>query len=180
MKRRSRQFCWDYPASSGSSSVKNFILVLLITALLTLPGRTSVEAQSSPSCSFQPDGSIVCVVSGGGNGNGGSDGGGGQSNNGNAGTTNACTPGQHLSYQINSYDPSTGNCSVSPITVDNCTGQILSTVASVLDMPCETQAQPPQHPCTVFSMGSGGVTCTNTEWNVSARVTFPEIYLDVR
>src|SRR5512140_1139035 len=110
MKRRSKQFCWDYPASSGSSPVKHLILVLLIPAFLVLSESTSVQAQSSPSCSFQPDGSIVCVVSGGGNGNGGSDGGGGQSNNGND-TPTACTPGQHLAYQINSYDPSTGICS---------------------------------------------------------------------
>jgi hypothetical protein len=158
--------------------VKHFIRLLLITAFLAISGGTSVQAQSSPSCSFHSDGSIVCVVSGGGNGNGGSDGGGGQSNNGND-TPTACTPGQHMAYQIASYDANTGVCKVSPINVDNCTGQILSKVASVLDMPCETQAQQPQHPCTVFSASPGGITCTNTEWNVSARVTFPEIYLEV-
>jgi hypothetical protein len=163
--------------------MKRFSLTLaLLFTLLILSTGELVHAQSSPSCSVQQDGSIVCVVSGGGNNGGGNDGGGGnggQSNTGND-APGACTPGQHVTYQINSYDAGTGMCQVSPINVDNCTGQIISTIASVLDMPCETQAQTPQHPCTVFSVGSGGITCTNTEWNVSARVTFPEIYLDVR
>ena len=51
---------------------------------------------------------------------------------------------------------------------------------SLINISCSPQAPPPQHPCTTFSVSSGGITCTNTEWNVSARVTFPEIYLDVR
>jgi hypothetical protein len=29
-------------------------------------------------------------------------------------------------------------------------------------------------------VSAGGITCTNSGWNVSARVTFPEIHLDVR
>ncbi|MBC6934175.1 MAG: hypothetical protein DWB57_18200 [Candidatus Brocadia sp.] len=48
-------------------------------------------------------------------------------------------------------------------------------------MPCELpNTTPPQHPCTSFSVTAGGITCTNSGWKISARVTFPEIYLDVR
>src|SRR5512139_3370870 len=93
------------------------IILALLLALLILATGNPVHAQSSPSCSFQPDGSIVCVVSGGGNNGGGNDGGGGnggQSNNGNDAPA-ACTPGQHVAYQINSYDADTGICTVSPI-----------------------------------------------------------------
>lgn len=151
-------------------------LTFLLAVLGMLPIQT-VQAQSSPSCSFQPDGSIVCVVSGGGGGN--DDGGGGNGNN-NSEPGSACIPGQHQEYQISTYDASTGMCKVFPVNVDNCTGQVLSSVAALYDMACETQAPPPQHPCTIFSAGSGGITCENTEWDVRARVTFPEIYLDVR
>jgi len=49
------------------------------------------------------------------------------------------------------------------------------------DLPCElADNTPPQHPCTNFSLGAGGVTCENTEWHVTARVAFPDIFLDVR
>jgi hypothetical protein len=150
------------------------VLFILVLSSLWLP--TAVQAQSSPSCSFQPDGSIVCIMSGSAPGDEAGNG------NGNTASGGACTPGEHVVYQIASYDPETGRCNAYPASVDNCTGQVVSSVESALFViPCELQSnRPPQHPCTIFSVGSGGITCTNTEWDVRARVTFPEIYLDVR
>jgi hypothetical protein len=66
--------------------------------------------------------------------------------------------------------------------IDNCTGQVIEPNADDIDeIPCSPQqATPPQHPCTTFSVSSGGITCNNAEWNVKARVTFPANFLDVR
>jgi len=145
-------------------------LGILLSLLLFQFG--SVQAQSgAPTCSMQPDGSIVCTISGGGEGGGGNGGGDG----------GTCTPGEHLVYQVTSYDAETGTCDAIPIWVDNCTGQpVESGGDAVDDMPCTLQASSPPHPCTVFSVGGGGITCTNTEWQVTARVSFPETFLDVR
>lgn len=152
--------------------MKRAILFLLLLALLSLQ-PSSVQAQSAPSCSFQPDGSIICTTGGGNEGGGGNNGGG---NNG-----GACTPGNHLAFKVLDYDASTSTCKVFPIRVDNCTGEIIGIIEQIGNISCEMpDISPPQNPCTNFSVGAGGITCTNTGWKVSARVTFPEIYLDVR
>lgn len=155
-------------------------LALLFTLLILSTGELA-HAQSSPSCSFQPDGSIVCTTGGNQGGNGGNgEGGGNGGNNGNT-SGGACTPGAHLDYMVISYDPEAGTCEAMLSMFDNCTGQFLDFNADDVDViPCSPQTPTVQHPCTEFSIGSGGITCTNTEWNISARVTFPEIYLDVR
>lgn len=158
---------------------------LILTTLLLLPylvmaTAKPVHAQSSPGCSFQPDGSIVCVTGGEENGGGGRDEDEHEGKGPETPPDEPCIPGIHQEYQISTYDASTGICKVFPVNVDNCTGQVLSSEALLLDMACEAHAPPPQHPCTTFSAGPGGITCTNTEWNVRARVTFPPIYLDVR
>ncbi|MCC6986398.1 MAG: hypothetical protein IT309_08215 [Anaerolineales bacterium] len=155
--------------------MKRSSLVLLLLALLAIQ-PSSVLAQSAPSCSFQPDGSILCTT-GGGNGNGGEEGGAGNNNDGG----NACTPGSHMEFRVLAYDASTNNCRVIPVQVDNCTGTIIDVTEQIGDMSCSPpDISPPEHPCTSFSFGSGGVTCANSGWNVSARVAFPEIYLDAR
>lgn len=79
------------------------------------------------------------------------------------------------------YDAASGTCSAFPLWVDNCTGQPIEAAGDgVDDLPCELPASPPDHPCTTFTVSAAGITCGNTEWKVSARVAFPEIYLDVR
>lgn len=149
-----------------------FLLIAIVIALSFFP----VQAQSAPSCSFQPDGSIICTTSGGEDGE--------EEGGENDGSTegSACTPGEHMTYEVLAYNPESGTCSVSPVMVENCTGIPLEAWSILTDVPCEPRgsASPPQHPCTNFSLGAGGITCTNSDWNVSARVTFPEIYLDVR
>jgi hypothetical protein len=152
--------------------------VLLLLLIILLSSQSSVLAQSAPSCSFQADGSILCTT-GGGNEGGGEEGGGENHNNGGG---NACVPGQHMTYQVFSYDPVSMTCAVSPVMVENCTGIPLESWSILMDVPCEPQSSSisHQHPCTTFSVGAGGITCANSGWNVSARVNFPEIYLDVR
>jgi hypothetical protein len=153
--------------------------IALLLLLIILSSRSSsVLAQSAPSCSFQPDGSILCTT-GGGNEGGGEEGGGGNNNNNGGG---ACTPGNHMAYRVTAYDEASSTCTAFPIRVDNCTGQILQVWEQPATIPCSLQepTSTPQHPCTTFSVGAGGITCTNSGWNVSARVNFPEIYLDVR
>jgi hypothetical protein len=150
-------------------------LLLLLIVLISLH-PSAVLAQSPPSCSFQPDGSIICTTGGGSDGDD-DDGGGGNDNDG-----GVCTPGSHMAWRVTAYDESSSTCTAFPIRVDNCTGQILRVWEQPATIPCSLQepTTPPQHPCTTFSIGAGGITCTNSSWNVSARVTFPEIYLDVR
>ena len=155
-----------------------FILLINITALVSF-NPAPVQAQGAPSCSFQPDGSIICTTGGeGGEGGEGSEGENG--NNGNE-PGGVCTPGEHLGYLVISYDEAASMCEALAVLIDNCSGQVLEPAADEPDqISCSPQAPPPQHPCTTFSVSSGGITCTNTEWNVSARVTFPAIFLDVR
>jgi len=143
--------------------------IFLLLLLLTISFNT-VQAQSDPpTCTFQPDGSILCTY--GGNEPGGNEGSG-------AGT---CVPGDHMVYVVTSYDPAAGTCSAYPAIVDNCTGQIIEAAGdSVDDMPCAPQAAEPKHPCDVFKVGMGGITCENSKWKISARVSFPIIYLDLR
>ena len=156
--------------------MKRASLFLLLIVLISVQ-PLSVLAQSAPSCSFQPDGSIICTT-GGGNEGGGEEGGGNNNNNNGGG---ACTPGNHLAFQVVEYYSESSSCKVFPIRVDNCTGQVLHIIEQPAVMPCELpNTTPPQHPCTSFSVTAGGITCANSGWNVSARVTFPEIYLDVR
>ena len=100
--------------------MKRASLFLLLIVLLSVQ-PLSVLAQSAPSCSFQPDGSIICTT-GGGNEGGGEEGGGNNNNNNGGG---ACTPGNHLAFRVLEYDASTSTCKVHPIRVDNCTGQII-------------------------------------------------------
>lgn len=155
--------------------MKRIGLSLLLLFILISIRSTSVLAQSAPSCSFQPDGSIVCTT-GGGNGGGEEDGGNEDNDNG-----GACVPGNHMAFRVLEYDAGTGLCRVYPIRVDNCTGQIVGISEQIATMSCSVpDTSPPRHPCSTLSVSAGGVTCANSGWNVRARVTFPEIYLDVR
>ena len=113
-------------------------LALLFTLLILSTGELA-HAQSSPSCSFQPDGSIVCTTGGNQGGNGGNgEGGGNGGNNGNT-SGGACTPGAHLDYMVISYDPEAGNCEAMLSMFDNCTGQFLDFNADDVDVILDIQ-----------------------------------------
>lgn len=151
------------------------VLSFILLVLTILAEFNPVHAQSAPSCVMNPDGSITCTTGGGGSNNNGNNGG-GENNN-----SNACTPGEHLGVIVVSYDASAGICEVMNAWVDNCTGQMTEPAADdTAEVPCSSEPSPPQHPCDTFSVGAGGITCSNLGWNVSARVNFPEMYLDVR
>src|SRR5258706_8540723 len=155
--------------------MKRTTVLFILTAVLLFQWKT-VQAQSAPSCSFQLDGSIICTT-GGGNDGGGDNGDGGNDNS----SDNVCTPGSHLAFRVLEYDASTSTCRAYPIRVDNCTGEVINITEQIGNIPCELpNPSPPQHPCTNFSVSAGGITCENTGLNLSARVPFPEIYLDVR
>ena len=146
------------------------ILALLI--LVTGLSFQSVQADGTPTCYFDPDGSLTCTIGGGG---GDDEGGGGGDEGG------ECVPGDHLEYQLISYDAGAGTCRLSPVWVDNCTGQILETAGDAMDdVPCAPESQEPENPCDEFNFTDGGIACENNDWKLSARVAFPEIYLDVR
>ena len=73
--------------------MKQKFLILLLVSMFIQPAR--VRAQSSPpSCSFQPDGSIICTIGGGDDGGGEDDGGGGST----------CVPGEHMVYVVTAFD----------------------------------------------------------------------------
>jgi hypothetical protein len=155
------------------------IITLLVFIVMLFIQPVSALAQTAPTCAFQPDGSIICTTSGGGGGGGNNDSSGG--NNNNIDNTTTCTPGIHMAFRVLAHDASTNTCTVHPIRVDNCTGTIVGGSEQIGSISCHLPngSSPPQHPCTSFSVGSGGVTCENSGWNIRARVTFPEIYLDV-
>ena len=69
---------------------------------------------------------------------------------------------------------------MSPLWVDNCSGQILETAGDTVDRPCEMEPPQVEQPCDEFTVTGGGITCEAFEWDVRANVRFPEIYLDVR
>lgn len=140
----------------------------LMAALWVIPA----QAQSTTrTCSYNPDGSITCTIEGGGE-----DGGGGGGTGG-----GACTPGDHLEYRVLSYDAAAGMCRLSPVWVDNCTGQVIETAGNAVDdVPCQMPEPPSPSPCDTFSVSNGGITCGTSRWQVQARVSFPKVYLDVR
>ncbi len=152
----------------------NLLFVFLIG--LTLIQSHTVRAQSAPSCSFQDDGSIVCTTGGGGGGGDDGDDDGDQDPD-----PVACTPGAIHQETIYRPEPSLGEgqCSIWENRVVDCTGEIVFG-GNVGIGECPIMPSPPQHPCTTFTVGAGGITCENAEWNVRARVPFPNIYLDVR
>jgi len=154
--------------------MKRFLHVLLLIIILA-GGTLQIVHADDPSCVFEDDGSITCTVGGGGedgNGdNGSGDGEGGE-----------CVPGQHLGYEVLSYDAGAGTCEALKVWKDNCTGQMIEPWADEPDeIPCAPEGStPPSHPCNEFSVSNGGITCESFEWEVRANVRFPEIYLDVR
>lgn len=149
--------------------MKRFLFLLTLSALLPV---LAVHAQGTPICHYEENGTLVCTLgggSGGGGGGGGSAGGG------------SCTPGEHLAYRITGYNPATQTCSALPVIVDNCTGQIIDSAGDAVDdLPCSLEQPEPQSPCDVLTAGAGGFTCEANQWNLSARVSFPVIHLDVR
>jgi len=152
------------------------ILLLLALIALALPA-TSARADG-PQCKYEPDGSITCTDGGGG----GNDGGGGNGSNPTP-VPVACTPGATL--WVARYTPDAyGTCSMYSALIDQCTGQILDMGDNLQqEVACpEVPDPPPSHPCTTFSVTSGGITCDADHggWHVLANVRFPETFLDVR
>ena len=153
--------------------MKRTTIILILIALLSLQSKP-IHAQSTPSCTFQPDGSIVCTT-GGGSDNGG-DGGGSSGGSSGGGSCDPTTV--HYGYQLISYDASTNSCTV--LTgIFSCEGVIVEGGEVMEGVPCSSGIAA-ENPCDTFSMTAGGITCGITEWKVSARITFPEIYLDMR
>ena len=114
--------------------MKRFFLSFLLALLPLFFQLQTAEAQSTPTCTFQPDGSILCTA-GGSNDGGGEDEGEGQGN----GEGGACIPGEHMTYQVTSYDAATGMCRAFPALVDNCTGVIIEAGGNMVmfvDIPC--------------------------------------------
>lgn len=74
-----------------------------------------------------------------------------------------------------------GVCVAVETEIDVCTGEVLneSTIGLV---DCESEGT---NPCDEYSWGGGGFTCTEYcddgwNWDVTTRLGFPEMYLDVR
>ncbi len=148
------------------------VLPWIVLAVLLLAQARTARADS-PSCSFQPDGSIECHTGGsGGDQNGGDNGGEGTG-------SQACdASGLTHGYGVRSYDPVAGTCEI-VLGFYTCSGELVLGGEQLLTVPC-SPASPPPNPCDTFSVTAGGITCGVFDWDVKARVTFPEIYLDVR
>ncbi len=157
--------------------MKRFLWLFL---LLILIWPSPAHAQGTPTCHFEADGSIVCTTGGGGGGEEGGNGGEGEEGDDENGD-DSCTPGRYLRYELLSYDPATGTCQALLVWADNCTDQMIEANADgPEEIPCWSQPETPENPCDTFTVDPGGISCEAFGWRVSARVTFPEIYLDVR
>src|ERR1700690_588614 len=152
--------------------MKRATLFVLLAALLFLQSHP-VQADSSPSCTFQPDGSIECSTGGGGS-TGGGDGGEG----GNTGGSTCDPTTVHYGYQLISFDPATNTCTILA-GYFTCSGEMTEGGEETEGVPC-SPATSSKNPCDKLSVSAAGITCESFEWNVRARVSFPEIYLDVR
>lgn len=151
--------------------------ILLLCAMLLAP--FGIAQADSPGCTMNPDGSITCSTGGGGNDGGG----GGNPNPQPTPIPYTCAPGESSVVERLAYYPiGGGKCITVGGTYDVCTGTWLTMSGFTLPVDCpEVSAPPPQHPCTDFSVGAGGVFCeANQGWQVQATVQFPETYLDVR
>jgi hypothetical protein len=148
------------------------ILFILITALVIFQPDPA-QAQSTPSCSFEADGSIVCSVSGG-------ESEGGQENNGTQNVTETCDPNEvHYGYQLLSHDASNNTCNVMG-GFFTCDGIMVEGGETLEDVPCSPASGTSTNPCSQLTVTAGGITCNASGWNLSARVAFPEIFLDLR
>jgi hypothetical protein len=151
--------------------ITRVLLFLLMIAALAWPSL--IARADDPGCTFNSDGSITCKDGGGGGG------GGGGSNP--TPPPVACTPG--ASVWVTRYVPDGfGTCSIYLTRVDQCTGQFLEMSPNIQHWgTCPTAPAQPNHPCTTFSVNSGGITCdADDKWHVKATVRFPETFLDVR
>jgi hypothetical protein len=157
--------------------MKRGCLLFLILALLLIPPH-AVLAGSGSSCSFQSDGSIECVMSGETPAEGG--GGGGNGGNPAPAEPTPCDPGEvKFQYVPISFDPATNTCTVMAAYF-SC-GILVEGGETQDNVPCSSGASPASdNPCTRFTINSGGITCEMSQWNIRARVPFPEIFLDVR
>jgi hypothetical protein len=157
--------------------MKQGYLLFLTLALLLIPSG-AVQAQTSSSCSYEPDGSIECVISGEAPiyGDDGDD----NNDDNQPVDPSTCEPGDiQFQYVPIDFDPSTSTCTVMGAYF-SC-GILVEGGEIQEDVPCSTATTPTsENPCTTFTVNSGGITCEMAEWNLKARVPFPEIFLDVR
>ncbi len=123
--------------------MKRASLLLILLVLISIQS-SKVLAQSAPSCSYQPDGSIICTTGGGNDGGGGEGGGEGNGNGNSNGGEAACTPGNHMAFHVLDFDASTNTCKVHPIRVDNCTERSLEFLNR--SVPCLAKCQILRHP----------------------------------
>jgi hypothetical protein len=151
-------------------------LAILLCAALLMP--LGIGRANAPGCRMNPDGSITCTSQGSGH-EGGAD-------NQDPQPTPipyTCTPGQSSVIVRQAYYPiGGGKCVIAGGTYDVCTGTWLTISGFELPVDCPEVAETgPQHPCTDFSIGAGGVSCdADHGWRVQVTVRFPETYLDVR
>ena len=152
-------------------------LVLLVAAVFVYP-----VLADGPICTFNPDGSITCVVGGGGGGDGGEEGGGIE--NPPLPPPVACAEGEVRIARVIFYQPEPGGtCTMLEVIMDTCLGEIMAPGNADFGVACPEMGAPPppQHPCDTFIVTPGGITCDAIDgWEIEATVHFPETYLDVR
>jgi hypothetical protein len=157
------------------TQLRQLLLAILVVSSLVMPVTKALA--DGPVCKYEPDGSITCTDGGGG----GNDGGGGNGSNPTP-VPVACTPGETMKVQR--FEPQAdGTCMMYIAIVDQCSGQMVDFGSDNFEETAcpEVPDPPPSHPCTTFSVTSGGITCdANHGWHVRANVRFPETYLDVR
>ena len=143
-----------------------FLATVLLYALLFMfiaPGAASADDECTTTW-VDPPGEAVITCSGGGGGGGGGE---------------ACTPGT-VNMQWVLVENRGDFCLFNWVIFDQCTGEIFYQDPRLVPGSCPPAVDPPENPCTTFEIGPGGVYCNSSAWRVQARVSFPEVYLDVR
>lgn len=169
--------------------MKRVVIPLLIALVLVFGFVTQGFAQGqTPDCHYDPaTNEIVCEMGGGGGRNGGG------GNNGGSGGAQTCTPGEIVETQVSlpaaivdgswEMGPNeAGTCAVFLVAADSCTGEV-QYISEPLTPPgeCPSASVNPPNPCEILVVTPTGAYCeTRWEWNLVARVRFPNIRLDAR
>jgi hypothetical protein len=135
----------------------------LAAALLLTGGRAVAQAQEICVTRYV-GGELVTICFGGG---------------GEEPPPGSCVPGTHVEIRTRPVEGWPGMCYLEAVVVDNCTGEQVGGWSGGVGY-CQLPGPPApaEHPCTIFQVGPGGITC-GTEWLVSASVGYPETFLDL-
>jgi len=159
--------------------VIRFSTILLLVILFVSPAYAQGDFPESPTPSFSGDGGGTFSIS-----ISGSTGGGGEGSTTTTGTASGGGDGNlHSLFSDAVYliPPEFYRLTyTNPLTNEVYDSMCIRKGPETVCVPYESGSSSSENPCETFSMSGGGVVCTNTDWHINARVSFPDTYLDLR